>query len=256
MSFLAQLRQQQTPVAGHKRQLCYLLQLDRPPVRLSLTLAEPRNHRLDKPGQPYTVQQPHLQTPPPFFGDGDSALLQTLITADTSWLEHSQGLLPISQSGSLLRQILASGRCFGQRPSGQWQVIREAPQLPAELYWQIGSGGEQWLDWNTSGNGALFHADSWAAPLLYCSADASISQCRHRYTETALQQALPYFQPQPPEVITGLLTQQEQWSKLGLPLPRQLTEREQSAELTPILRLSSDATSDRVQLQFRYSNEH
>ena len=92
MSFLAQLRQQQSDTQQGLR-LCYVLSIEQPTqgVQLSLSLSALRNGELDKTDKPYIIQTSQLERPPPFLDISDIPLLESLVNASPDWLLYNQG---------------------------------------------------------------------------------------------------------------------------------------------------------------------
>src|SRR5690606_9490488 len=143
MSFLAQLRQKQNPVSPASLQLCYFL---RPSAQgaglcLALRLASVENGLIRELGQPYVLQQAHIQLPPPFFGPSDAALLRELAHHNTAWIGSAEGDLQEADE-AFLQRLVTTGKCFNH---GTTVALKWGAAVQVTPMWQIDSAGNQCL---------------------------------------------------------------------------------------------------------------
>ncbi len=254
MSFLAQLRQRSQP--GHDgASLCYLLQRDGEPpfARLSLRLADVRGERMEGQGTAYVIQPTHLRSPPPFVSADDAGVLAGLVDVNKAWLSQSAGDAP--GSWAFLSALLATQRCFFDRPGQFPHRLRMLAPLPAELHWIMDPDGRQRLNWAVDGQ-VLALAGSRDL-IVYLPATNGLALLKHDLGDAALAAADPFFRPQTPETVDTLLANAERWKELGLPLPQRLNVR--SMPLHPRVVLHCDLPAGgmppRLRLLFQYSSD-
>ena len=268
MSFLAQLRQQQSdPSQGLK--LCYLLSVNAANCSLtaSLTLAELQHGHLGpealQASKPYQLQQVHFQSPPPYLQSEDLPLLKQLLAANADWLASSCGPLPALNGWSLLQALVKTGRCFVQtsnrvKPSTCMPALIADVQVNAPT-WCIDAAGEQFLRWQTTGSQQLFYLDQ--AALLECQSGKLI-RLSHSLPECALEavKTLHNRSIAPYAVEAFNQSRLGQWQNWGLPLPRSLPKHQQTASMTAVLHFRSELlhgnSMDSLGLTFRYCSEH
>jgi len=261
MGFLAQLRQQQSDSSTGLK-LCYLLRIEQPAQRasLSLALAELRQGRPVAPVKPYLIQSQQLQRPPPFLEALDIALLQSLLEASPDWLADNNGELPKDNCHEFLHSLIDSRRCFVETSGKSWLPLELGTEQTAELYWAIDDSGEQRLRW-CSQTSKLFCVSN--APFIYefnsqaCRLSAGISTL----SQTAIETVQSISQPLAAASVAEFQQQhQHRWHELGLPLPKELPYRDIDASISPVLHcfsLPTTADGERhfLRLEFRYCSE-
>ncbi len=265
MSFLAQLRQQQ-PANEQALTLCYVLHIQQPTqhITLQLVLAQLHQGQLTHDSQPYSIQQQHLEKPPPYIQPPDMVALRTLLDESSDWLECSRGSLPRVDSRAFLQGLIKSGRCFIESQTAQLHFAREGAELPVSLCWTINPAGEQQLQWKAQRSQAIF--DVAGIPFVYSmSADRClVSTGLHTLSAAAINAVTTNRGPLTPQAIRAFLDQHEiQWQQWGLPLPRELPHTETiPATITPVIQCyhlpASPANPNPqsiAQLLFRYCDK-
>lgn len=253
MSFLAQLRQTQAPVETGL-QLCYLWNLQEQGLGLSLALAKLRDGHMLLPMQPYSVRREHLQMPPPFLNTDDVDFLQTLINADSRWME-GVGQLP-SPAFDLLVAATANGRSFLALTPGKWRRLKVGLQASAILpHWWIDHRGWQHTRWRSENGGRLIRVNNeW----LYLK-DDQIHSTHNPFNDEQLGHWQGQGALSPQQVAHFIESQGALWQALELPQPKSLPVEQLAASLTPVVVCTTVSDADagerhQLELRLRYAN--
>ncbi|MFT5505755.1 MAG: superfamily II DNA or RNA helicase [Gammaproteobacteria bacterium] len=260
MSFLAQLRHKQTELSQGLK-LCYLFEVDpfTRVVQLKLRISDVKQGQLIDTGKPYHIQQQHIQNPPPFMAPTDANLLDALIKADSNWRQQDSGYLPINQAGLLLPLLIDTQRCYINTTEGVWNQFSLADPVSINLQWIPDHSGKLHLKWQTNSQSQLLYLDqAMNFSIAYDRTQRRMAPTEHCISATGLE-ALPRF----PFVLSAsgidafLLSHQEIWSNLRLPLPTPINPVEVTANFNPVLRLTSglSGSGHKVKLMFRYVGE-
>ncbi len=262
MSFLAQLRQQQSDTQQGLR-LCYVLSIEQPTqgVQLSLSLSALRNGELDKTDKPYIIQTSQLERPPPFLDISDIPLLESLVNASPDWLLYNQGnKLPQHGSAIFLQTLIETGRCYIETRPSVWLRLKSDISQAVELRWIVDEVGFQRLRWHTENTGSVFCLGTH----LFVYRDGKLSHGISSLDKDAIEITKAISQSLAPKAIPSFLIEhQSNWQKLDLPLPSVLPTREVGTSMTPILRCYSLPSSvakiapcDFIELEFRTISQH
>ncbi len=262
MSFLAQLRQQQSDTQQGLR-LCYRLSIERPTqgIHLSLSLSVLRNSQLDKTDKAYIIQTNQLRRPPSFLNISDIPLLVSIIDASPDWLRYSHGnKLPEYESAIFLQALIETGRCYIETRPSVWLLLKSGSRQAVELRWIVDDMGLQRLRWHTENDGSLFCLGTH----VFVYQNGKLNNGITSLDKEAIETAKANHQPLAPEAIPAFLIEHQcDWQKLDLPLPSVLPARETCTSMTPILHCYSLPSSaaengqrDFIELKFRYISQH
>ncbi|MFT7673242.1 MAG: superfamily II DNA or RNA helicase [Gammaproteobacteria bacterium] len=265
MSFLAQLRQQQSINTSALR-LCYLFEFQAydVAVKLRLALADLSQPLLSEPNKPYRIQQQHLQHPPPFMDSQDVSVINQLIAESSEWLDQSQGGFPASQAEISLSMLLETGRCFLIKPGGQWQKIISSDPVAVSLQWLPDNRGDYHLKWRVEGEWKIRALDNDGVyTLAYDMNRGLVATTQQAVSLDALNELKQSLRSLTVAEIPGFLVDHaKRWRSLGLPLPVVTDICKQAATICPVLRLYSGASDNignrirhSISLLFRYSSE-
>lgn len=246
MSFLARLRQQQSPVSPAGLQLCYFLE-QRAPASLTLTLrlATVENDLLREFGQPYEIQPAHLQLPPPFINPQDLAVLRTLIQQDSGWIGRSAGDLG-APDDHFLKQIIDTQKSFTASSAEGAKALHWGTPIELMPQWQIDSAGEQKLLWSCPRGAELWATHSIGVVVQGQQVRPAISNL----VDKALAEIRNSVAIAPGDLERFIEQYQDHWSELGLPLPRILHSRHCEAHVQSVLACHAD---DTFSVRFRYT---
>jgi SNF2 family DNA or RNA helicase len=264
MSFLAQLRQQQTDTERGLK-LCYLLEIQKAAevLKLRLTLAELHQGQLMEMGRPYKIQRQHLSHPPPFISQTDINPLHQLVDANPNWLQQDGGNLPAEKCTALVPALLETQRCFIKTPQGHWQRLAPGNTVTVKLEWSPSHTGVYQLNWRTDATGKLICLDAEAScPVVYDANRGVLALTQHHLSDAALDAMTQVKRHLPASAIARFLSEhKERWTELELPLPEVMSRQELTAELNPVLQLSSKPNpsvpggfDESVSLIFRYTS--
>ncbi|MCP4769197.1 MAG: DEAD/DEAH box helicase [Gammaproteobacteria bacterium] len=265
MSFLAQLRQQQ-PAIDSSLRLCYLLEIQ-PSVaalKLRLALVDLRRTGVPRVDKPYRIQRLHLQHPPPFMSPEDVRLLNILLTASPDWLQQTQGYLPVGKAEVLIPLLLKTQRTYLITPQDRWRKLSLGNPVPVNLGWVPEHSGVYHLKWRALGTWKLFVLDADAVyPVAYDANLDVLAPAQQNLGPAALDALKQAQRALAIDTIDAFLSDNEEaWTALGLPLPMAPTPLDRAAELSPVLRFTSNSVAgarskleDCVSLMFRYSSE-
>ncbi len=252
MSFLAQLRQKQNPVASGGLQLCYLLSWQEGGLHLAMHLAQLEAGRVRELEQGYAVQQAHVNQPPPFAQAADVAVLRRLLAE--GWGGRAAGVCGTADL-ALLQLLLATGKCFASLADGP---LTWGQPCPVEPVWRIDAGGRQSIGWSCPAEARFWPL---AEPDLGVVIHGNqLRQCRCALTPQALTEVRATTALAPLALAEFRQIQAPRWRDLGLPLPVELPGVALSATVRPVLVCESSLQAngrwaDSARLAFRYESE-
>jgi superfamily II DNA or RNA helicase len=252
MSFLAQLRQKQNPVASGGLQLCYLLSWQDDGLYLAMHLAQLKGSRVRELGQAYAAQQAHLNQPPPFTIPADVAVLRRLLAS--GWNGRAEGLC-VDADLAFLQLLLATGKCFAAVAD---KALAWGEPCAVEPVWRVGADGSQSLGWTCLEDGRFWPLAG--ADIGVVVRDHQLHPCKSGLESGALAEAGGMGSLMPMDFAEFMRTKASRWRDLGLPLPEALPSTSLPATVRPVLVcesiLQSDGRwADSVVLAFRYESD-
>ncbi len=252
MSFLAQLRQKQSPVATGGLQLCYLLSWQDDALHLAMHLAHLENGRVRELGQAYAVQQAHLNQPPPFTIPADVVVLRRLLAS--GWNGRAAGTC-VDADLAFLRLLLATGKCFAAVAD---KALVWGEPCAVEPVWRIGADGSQSPRWCCPEDGRFWPLAG--ADIGVVVRDDQLHPCKSELESEALAEAGGVGALAPTDLAEFMCTTAPRWRDLGLPLPEVLPSTSLSAAVRPVLVCESNLQADgrwadSVVLAFRYESD-
>lgn len=252
MSFLAQLRQKQNPIATGGLQLCYLLSWQDGRLHLAMHLAYLENGRVRELGQVYAVQQAHVNQPPPFTVPADMAVLRRLLAE--GWSGLGAGVC-VGADLALLQLLLATGKCFAALADGA--LVWGGPCAAAPV-WRIDADGNQSLGWHSAADGRFWPL---AGPEIGIVLSGNqLRSCTSGLDAEALEEGRAVGELKPGALAEFMQTRAPRWRSLGLPLPEALPSRVLPATVRPVLVCESAPQTDgrwadSAVLAFRYQSD-
>lgn len=252
MSFLAQLRQKQSPVTSGGLQLCYLLSWQDGGLHLAMHLAQLEGGRVRELGQAYAVQQAHLNQPPPFMNPEDMAVLRSLLAS--GWGGRAAGLC-VDADLLLLQRLLATGKCFAGLAD---KALVWGDPCVVEPVWRIGADGSQSVGWRCPEDARFLPLAGTDIGVVV--RDHQLHSCKCGLVAEALAEVGGCGVLLPDDLAEFRRTRALHWRDLGLPLPEALPSRVLPATVRPVLVCESAPQTDGrwadlVVLAFRYQSD-
>lgn len=252
MSFLAQLRQKQTPAASGGLQLCYLLAWQEGGLYLAMHLAHLENGRVRELGQGYGAQQAHLNQPPPFTTTADIAVLRHLLAGE--WGGQAAGIVA-GADRVFLRLLLATQKCFLTVAD---KALSWGEPCGVEPVWRVSASGAQSLSWRHSSAGRFWPLAGGDIGVVVES--NQLRPCESGLAAEALAELRCTGVLQPEDLAGFMASAAPRWRGLGLPLPAELPSTTAVAAVRPVLVCESSVQADgrwvdALALAFRYESD-
>lgn len=252
MSFLAQLRQKQNPIATGGLQLCYLLSWQDDALHLAMHLAHLENGRVRELDQAYAAQQAHLNQPPSFTIPADVAVLRHLLAGD--WGGRAAGGCRDADV-AFLRLLLATEKCFFSLAD---KALSWGEPCAVRPVWRISAEGAQSLSWRHASAGGFWPLAGGDIGVVV--EGDQLRPCRSGLTPEALAEVGGAGVLQPENLAEFMEATAPRWRALGLPLPTELPSITIAANVRPVLVCESSVQTngrwvDGLVLAFRYESE-
>ena len=261
MSFLAQLRAQQTPTQPLKLFYVFILTNHAhnclPLLQLQLRVGEAVDHPNTKT---YSPQSQHLTLPPPFIYSSDKPLLEQLLNNPNhnGWpvFLHNNGL-------AFLPPLLATGRAYLQQTHNYLPITGKTKKA-VFLEWQIQSNGEQQLT-ATQKNGLVIcqtsqalnlvglHVEQNTATLYECDLHGNtgpISPLQQQQITQLLEAR--HFCLNAQAVAAFLHEHASNWQNQGIPLPKVVDVMPLNAQVRGAVLCHSHNQQDTLSLSYIY----